>query len=192
MLARIAKFADIGTDRSDLQVQRLSDLRFPPALTPKAREHGVPAGLFSADDLPGRIRVPGAVGRTSHRAPAWSDRTSCARPSHPGDVLQEPKVFGELQAKALGHGAVLGSLHRDPEILDESQVIANHLVEPVTLIAVDGRAGSTSLRPRVAPGVAPEGILRPVVYVPRNAKTPQIRGFRPIAGAGFEPATFGL
>jgi hypothetical protein len=56
----------------------------------------------------------------------------------PTDVLQQPEVFGELLAKALGGGAVLGPLHRDPEILDEGEVIANHLIEPVALVAVDG------------------------------------------------------
>jgi hypothetical protein len=54
------------------------------------------------------------------------------------------------------------------------------------------RAGSTSLFPHLAPGLAPRLILRPVVYAPKTTKTPRLRGFREIAGAGFEPATFGL
>jgi hypothetical protein len=32
------------------------------------------------------------------------------------------------------------------------------------------------------PGVAPGAILRSIVYVSRNAKTPHLRGFREIAG----------
>src|SRR5690349_6342986 len=44
----------------------------------------------------------------------------------------------------------------------------------------------------VAPGVAPWAILNPLSAPPEKTKAPQMRGFCPIAGAGFEPATFGL
>src|SRR5215203_688897 len=54
------------------------------------------------------------------------------------------------------------------------------------------RAGSTSLGPHVAPGIAPGAFLRPVVCIAGQTKTLLLQGFRPIAGAGFEPATFGL
>lgn len=40
--------------------------------------------------------------------------------------------------------------------------------------------------------LAPRPILHLTVCQTKNAKTPQMRGFRPIAGARFEPATFGL
>jgi hypothetical protein len=57
----------------------------------------------------------------------------------PADVLQEAEVFGELQAQALGLGEILGALQRDEEVLDAAEVIADQFVEPVTLVAVDGR-----------------------------------------------------
>jgi hypothetical protein len=34
--------------------------------------------------------------------------------------------------------------------------------------------------------------LNPFVCAPETTKTPHLQGFREIAGAGFEPATFGL
>jgi hypothetical protein len=51
---------------------------------------------------------------------------------------------------------------------------------------------STSLRPHVAPGVAPWAILNLFVCAPETRKPCDLQGFRGIAGAGFEPATFGL
>jgi hypothetical protein len=52
--------------------------------------------------------------------------------------------------------------------------------------------GSTSLEPHLAPGLAQHPFLNPVVCDSESAKTPLLRGFREIAGAGFEPATFRL
>lgn len=51
---------------------------------------------------------------------------------------------------------------------------------------------STSLRPHLAPELAPRSFLNPVVCTLETRKPRDLRGFRPIAGAGFEPATFGL
>jgi hypothetical protein len=42
------------------------------------------------------------------------------------------------------------------------------------------------------PQALPQGVFWPILRSPKNAKTRLISGFRPIAGAGFEPATFGL
>ena len=52
--------------------------------------------------------------------------------------------------------------------------------------------GRPSAEPHLAPGLAPRPVLHPIVCTPSKTKTPHLRGFREIAGAGFEPATFGL
>ena len=54
------------------------------------------------------------------------------------------------------------------------------------------RVGVDSLGPHLAPELAPRPILHPVVCRTTQTKTSHLRGFREIAGAGFEPATFGL
>jgi hypothetical protein len=59
----------------------------------------------------------------------------------PADVLQEPEVFAELQTQSLGLGEVLGPLQRYEEVLEAAEVIADQLIEPLALVAVDGRDG---------------------------------------------------
>lgn len=44
-LARVAKFADIGTNGADLQVQRVGDVAFGSPFSPEAREQSVSLGL---------------------------------------------------------------------------------------------------------------------------------------------------
>jgi hypothetical protein len=56
--------------------------------------------------------------------------------------VQEPEVFGELQAQSLRLGEVLGALQRDKEVLDAAEVVADQFVEPFALLAVDGRDGA--------------------------------------------------
>lgn len=60
----------------------------------------------------------------------------------PADVPQEAEVFGELQAQALGLGEVLGALQRYEEVLDAAEVVADQLIEPFALLAVNGRHGA--------------------------------------------------
>jgi hypothetical protein len=57
------------------------------------------------------------------------------------------------------------------------------------------RLHGTTIRPfstSPCPRACPTADLRPSVCSPEKPKAPQLRGFRPIAGAGFEPAAFGL
>jgi hypothetical protein len=65
----------------------------------------------------------------------------------PADVLQQAEVFAELDAEAFGGGEVLGLLQGDPEIAHGAEVIADQLVEAVSLVAVDlaGGAGHGAL-----------------------------------------------
>jgi hypothetical protein len=52
--------------------------------------------------------------------------------------------------------------------------------------------GRAVLQPVRAPHRAPRAILNRFICIPGQTKAPRLRGFREIAGAGFEPATFGL
>ncbi len=76
--------------------------------------------------------------------------------------------------------------------------LGSEFAEDLRLLAEIGwkpsraRPGSTSLGPHLAPGLAPGAILHPSVYIPERRKPCDLQGFREIAGAGFEPATFGL
>ena len=68
--------------------------------------------------------------------------------------------------------------------------------EPVIYRDIKGPRGGQG-RPNVSqtspcPMACPTGILNPFVCAPKTTKAPQMQGFRRIAGAGFEPATFGL
>ena len=51
---------------------------------------------------------------------------------------------------------------------------------------------SGPFRSSPCPRACPAALFEPRYLRPQNTKTPRLRGFRPIAGAGFEPATFGL
>jgi hypothetical protein len=57
----------------------------------------------------------------------------------PADVGQQAEVFAELDPELLGFGEVLLLLQCVPKIAHRAEVIADQLVEPVALVAVDRR-----------------------------------------------------
>ncbi|MBK5220543.1 MAG: hypothetical protein JJE35_12280 [Thermoleophilia bacterium] len=59
----------------------------------------------------------------------------------PADVLQKLEVFAELEAEPRGRGEVLVALQRVEEVAYGAEVVANQLVVPVALLAVDGDRG---------------------------------------------------
>src|SRR6185295_1026538 len=60
----------------------------------------------------------------------------------PADVLQQAEVFAELDAEAFGGGEVLSLLQGDPEVAHGAEVVADQLVEAVSLVAVDRAGGA--------------------------------------------------
>jgi len=65
----------------------------------------------------------------------------------PADVRQQAEVFAELVGELLGLGVVLGLLQRVPKVAYGAEVVADELVEPVALLAVDRDRGGVHWRP---------------------------------------------
>jgi hypothetical protein len=59
----------------------------------------------------------------------------------PAEVLEKPKVFGELRTEPLGFDKVLLALEEVEQIAYGAEVVADQLVEPLALVAVDRDRG---------------------------------------------------
>jgi len=60
----------------------------------------------------------------------------------PAEVGKQAEVFAELDPHSLGEHVLAVLLQGDPDVADPAQVIADQLIEAVSLLFVDGRRGA--------------------------------------------------